>query len=163
MHVKGEKRDERLEQLKATVNGAVETFVEASKKAEDKMSFKAFTLGEVSLKEQYSLSDIILTQAAIHLKEYTHDSIDKYTYSCATSLEGEDDKNLVIWFNFSKEKPGPPEVVELTDEDIKPSFLVEDEDDKSSTDVVTDTLVGVSGMGHVEAEEHVIRGATYDA
>jgi hypothetical protein len=164
MHVKGEKRDERLEQLKATVNDAVQTFVEASKKADDKMSFKAFTLGKVSLEDQYGLSDIILTQAAIHLKEYTHDSLEKYTYSCATSVEEDgDEKSLVIWFNFSREKPEAAKSVELTDEDIKPAFLVEDEDDKSSTDVVTDTLVGVSGMGHVEPEEHVMRGATYDA
>lgn len=156
MHVKGEKRDERLEELKATVNKAVEMFCEAAKKAEDKMSFRAFTLGQVSLKEQYSLSDIILTQAAIHLKEYTHDSLEKYTYTCATSVEGEEeeDKKLVIWFNFSREKPEEAKTVDLTDEDIKPSFLGDDEEDKSSTDVVEDIE---------KKEEHLVSRVTYDA
>ncbi len=164
MYVKGEKKDERLEEIKATVNKAVEIFVEAAKEAEDKMAFKAFTLGgDMDLEAQYKFSDIILTQAAIHLKEYTPHSIDKYTYSCATSVEENgDEKNLVVWFNFSREKPEAPEDVQLTDEDIMPSFIKKDED-KASVEVVADTLVEASGVGHVEPEQHIIRGATYDA
>ena len=164
MYVKGEKKNERLEQIKQTVNKAVEIFVDAAKEAENKMAFKAFTLGgDMDLEAQYKLSDIILTQAAIHLKEYTPHSIDKYTYSCATSVEENgDEKNLVVWFNFSREKPEAPEDVELTDEDIMPSFIKKDED-KASVEVVADTLVEVSGVGHVEPEKHIIRGATYDA
>jgi O-methyltransferase involved in polyketide biosynthesis len=164
MYVKGEKKNERLEQIKQTVNKAVEIFVDAAKEAENKMAFKAFTLGgDMDLEAQYKLSDIILTQAAIHLKEYTPHSIDKYTYSCATSVEENgDEKNLVVWFNFSREKPEAPEDVQLTDEDIMPSFIKKDED-KTSVEVVADTLVEVSGVGHVDAEQHIIRGATYDA
>lgn len=164
MYVKNEKKDERLEELKETVNKAVEIFVEAAKKAEDKMAFKAFTLGgEMDLAAQYSLSDIILTQAAIHLKEYTPHTLEKYTYTCATSIEEEgDEKSLAVWFNFSREKPEEAKSIELTDDDITPPFLKKDEDNVS-VEVVADTLVEASGVGHVQPEQHVIRGATYDA
>lgn len=118
------KKDERLEELKLVVNTAVETFVEASKKAEDSMSFKAFSLGEMDLAAQYSLSDIILTQAAIHLHEYTPHSLEKYTYTTAVSEEADPEdankKNLAVWFNFYRRPPPPPEKVELTQEDINP-------------------------------------------
>ena len=86
----GAKQDERLEELKKMVNTAVETFVEAAKKAEDKMAFKAFTLRDMELDKAYALSDIILTQAAIHLSEYTPHSLNKYTYTTATAVETED-------------------------------------------------------------------------
>ena len=164
MYVKGQKKDERLEEIKDMVNKAVEVFVDAAKKAEDKMAFKAFTLGQQTLEQQYALSDIILTQAAIHLKEYTHDSLEKYTYTCATNVEENgDEKNLIVWFNFSREKPEEPKNIELTDEDIKPAFL-KSEEDKSSTDAIEDTesLLEVSGLGHVEASMHIRCGATYD-
>lgn len=153
MLVKGEKKDERLEEMKKIVNEAVEVFVEASKKAEDSMAFRAFTLGVVSLEEQYSLSDIIFTQAAIHLKEYTPHTLEKYTYTTATSVEEEgENKNLVLWFNFRRETPPKAENVELTDEDIKPSFLkTVVEEDNTSVEVVEDK------------EDHVRCGATYDA
>jgi hypothetical protein len=160
MQVKGEKKDARLEEIKKMVNKAVETFVEASKDAEYKMSFKAFTLGgDMDLEAQYKLSDIILTQAAIHLKEYTPHSIDKYTYSCATSVEENgDEKNLVVWFNFSRETPEAPENIELTDEDIMPSFIKKEVEENVEENV----LVEVSGVGHVEPEKHIVR-TTYDA
>lgn len=163
MYVKNEKKDERLEAMKSMVNEAVEVFVEASKKADDKMAFRAFTLGVVSLEEQYALSDIILTQAAIHLKEYTHDSLEKYTYSCATSVEEkEDEKCLVIWFNFSREKPEPAKNVDLTDDDIRPPFL-RTEEDKVSVEVVEDTEKKDESLLEVSGVEHVRCGATYDA
>jgi hypothetical protein len=130
MEVKGEKKDARLEFIKEKVNMAVEAFVDASKDAEYKLAFKAFTLSNMSLEEQYALSDIILTQSAIHLKEYTHDSLEKYTYTCATSVEGDDDnKNLVIWLNFIREKPEPPSKNELTDTDLnqQPNVTIETE------------------------------------
>jgi hypothetical protein len=164
MEVKGEKKDARLEEIKKMVNKAVETFVDASKKADHKMSFRAFTLKYMTLEEQYSLSDIILTQAAIHLKDYTHDSLEKYTYTCATSVEDDEEnkneKNLIIWFNFSREKPEPPTDIKLTDEDLKPAFL-KTEEDKGSVEVVTeehieDILIPqASGLGHSKI--------TYDA
>lgn len=154
MNVKNEKKDARLEYIKENVNKAVETFVDASTKAEYKMSFRAFTLKYMTLEEQYALSDIILTQAAIHLKEYTHDSLEKYTYSCATSVEDDkenkDEKNLVIWFNFTREKPEPPTAVELSDNDIKPEFI-KTEEDKVSVEVVPE----VSDLSHSKI--------TYDA
>jgi hypothetical protein len=158
MKVKNEKKDERLEYIKSSVNKAVEDFVEASKKAEYKMSFKAFTLGEMDLAQQYALSDTILTQAAIHLKEYTHDSLEKYTYSCATSVE-EDDKgeHLIIWFNFVREKPEPATNIELSESDIVPEFIKKD---NASVEVLVDkvediTLPHASGLGHSKI--------TYDA
>lgn len=160
----GGKKDEKLEELKKVVNSAVETFVDASKKAEEKMSFRAFTLRDMDIEKQYALSDIILTQAAIHLSEYTPHSLEKYTYTTATTIEEEDDeKHLVLWFNFSREAPPPPEKVELTDADINPFVKEEPSEDAEKKDVTEETLVEASGIGHTEPEKHIRCGATYDA
>lgn len=162
----GVKQDKQLEDLKKMVNIAVETFVDASKKAEEKMAFRAFTLRDMELDKAYALSDIILTQAAIHLSEYTPHSLDKYTYTTATAVETEDETDsLVVWFNFSREAPPAPEKVELTDKDINPYVKKEEEpvEEAEKKDIVEETLVEASGMGHTEPEKHIRCGATYDA
>lgn len=148
MEVRGEKKNERVEFIKSMTNKAVETFVDASKDAEYSMAYKAFVLGDdkTSLEAQYALSDLIFTQAAIHLKEYTPHSLEKYTYTTATSIEEEGDvKHLVLWFNFRREKPEEAKTIDLTEEDIKPAFIKKEvvenevEEDKSSTTAVEDT------------------------
>lgn len=152
------KKDERLDELKVVVNTAVETFVEASKKAEESMSFKAFTLRDTDLAAQYSLSDIILTQAAIHLHEYTPHSLEKYTYTTAINEEDDpeepDKKNLVVWFNFYRRAPPPPEQVELTQEDINPYI-------KPVEDVSGADISGAEPEPTPEPESKF--GPTYDA
>lgn len=144
MEVRGERKNERIEFIKTMTNKAVETFVDATKDADYSMSYKAFVLGDdkTTLASQYALSDLIFTQAAIHLKEYTPHSLEKYTYTTATSVEEEEDvKHLVLWFNFKREAPEEAKNVELTEEDITPGFIKEEveEEDKSSTAAVEDT------------------------
>jgi hypothetical protein len=157
MRVEGAKDNAFLTEMKQKVNEAVEIFIEASKKAEDKMSFKAFTLGNMDIEAQYRLSDIIFTQTALHLKEYTHDDIEKYSYATSVSTEKDDAdaEHLVLWYHFSREKPAPAEKVELTHEDINPykkMELLPAVDEEASVEAVAD-----------EEEKHARACVTYDA
>lgn len=164
MDVRGAKDNAFLADMKAKVNKAVEMFIDASKEAEDRMSFRAFTLGNMDIEAQYKLSDIIFTQTAIHLRDYTHDDIEKYTFGTSVTTEKDDggDEHLVLWYHFSREKPAPAEKIELTAEDINPYKKPEDvlpavpEED-------AEVLVEASGVGHVEPEAHIRCGVTYDA
>jgi hypothetical protein len=150
MDVRGAKDNAFLADMKQKVNKAVEMFIDASKEAEDRMSFKAFTLGGMDIEAQYKLSDVIFTQTAIHLKEYTHDDIEKYTFatSVVTEKNEADEECLSLWYHFSREKPSAAEKVELTDKDINPYK-------KEELPVIEEEAV--------EEKEPVIRGATYDA
>ena len=159
MRVEGVKDNAFLVGMKQRVNEAVEVFIDASKKAEDKMSFKAFTLGNMAIEAQYRLSDIIFTQTALHLKEYTHDDIEKYTYATSVSTETNEagEENLVLWYHFSREKPAPPTKIELSDDDINPYRKVE------VLPADEDVIVEASAVGQVEPEMHVRSRVTYDA
>jgi hypothetical protein len=150
MEVRGAKDNAFLTDMKNKVNNAVEMFIEASKTAEERMSFKAFTLGNMHIEAQYKLSDIIFTQTALYLKEYTHGDIEKYTYatSVVTEKNEADEECLSLWYHFSREKPSTAEKVELSDKDINPYK-------KEELPVIEEEAV--------EEKEHVMRGATYDA
>lgn len=171
MRVEGANDNAFLKQMKEQVNKAVEVFVDAAKDAEERMSFRAFTLGNMDIAAQYRLSDIIFTQTALHLQEYTPHSLEKYTYNTSVSTEKDEagDEHLVLWYHFVREKPAPPEKVELTAEDINPYMKPEDvlppvpEEPTITIEKTEDVLVEASGVGHVEPEAHIRCGATYDA
>jgi hypothetical protein len=161
------KKDERLEALKEQVNNAVKIFVEAIPDMEERLSFKAFTLGEMPKKQAEALSDLILTQSAIALKEQVPDLMEKMSFACSTTVE---DECVCIWLHACNVKPEKASNVELTEEDVHP--LTKDdpvEEEEKVVEVIEDekkdnvALVEVSAVGHVEPEKHIIKGATYDA
>lgn len=147
MKLKGISDSEKLAMFKENVNSAVKVFVDALPGMKEKMSFKAFTLGEMEKSTAEGLTDLILTQTAIHLKEIVGDKLDKIKFECSTSME---DEKVVIWYHASNEVPEEPTRVELSEEDVHP--LTKD-------DIA---LMEPSGMGHDEPEKHIRCGATYD-
>jgi hypothetical protein len=170
MRVEGRGDNAFLMQMKEQVNKAVEVFVDAAKEAEERMSFRAFTLGNMDIEAQYRLSDVIFTQTAIHLQEYTPHSLEKYTYGTSVTTEKDeaDDEHLVLWYHFTREKPAPPEKIELTAADInpyrKPEEVLPPIIEEPTITLANDTMiVAPSGIGHVEPEAHIRCGATYDA
>ncbi len=157
MRIEGVKDNVFLTEMKEKVNNAVEVFIDATKDAKERMSFKAFTLGNMDIEAQYRLSDIIFTQTALHLQEYTHNTLEKYTYNTSVTTETDEENNehLVLWYHFSREAPTPADKIELTADDINPY--------KKMELVNEDVIVEASAIGQVEPDTHIRCGATYDA
>lgn len=159
------KEDEKLQQFKDTVNNAVDVFINALPKMKEKMAFRAFELSDMKEEEAKNFADIILTQFAIRLKEVVPETLDIYTYN--GSIVSVSENHTEVWFHAENKAPGKAERVVVAD-DIEVTARVVDgpiaiEDGNSVSEATSDVLVGASGMGHTQPEEHYISRATYDA
>jgi hypothetical protein len=102
-----------LELDKATE--AADTFLNAIADMEERLSFKAFTLGGALTREQKnSLLDLLMTQIAIRIKEMGPEVMEEKNITSSVD-EGDElveAQDFVLWLHATNEKPAPPEAEE---------------------------------------------------
>jgi hypothetical protein len=105
VHVKSSVVDPKLKALLDMADQATDTFLEACKTMNDRLSFKAFTIGGALTKEQKnSLLDVIMTQIAIRLKAVAPHLMEEINITCSVESGDED---FVLWVHACNEKPDP--------------------------------------------------------
>jgi len=145
------KEDDKLMEFKEYVNKAVGVFIDALPKMKEKMSFKAFDIADMSEDEARNLSDIVLTQFAIQLKEVVPETLELYTYN--GTIVRTDKDVTEIWFHAENKVPEKAtEVIVPDDVEVMAKAITDDV-----------TLCDVSAMGHLPAEAHLVSRVTYDA
>lgn len=125
------KQDERLEFVKDMCRQAVEGFIEAMKKMEFGMRFKAFDFLNIKDEEVNSLSDLISTAIAIEINKQAKDTLDTITYSCKMEKSEEGHS---FWLNATKEKPDYDKVPKMEETPIEDITIPKIQDSQSESE-----------------------------
>jgi hypothetical protein len=169
------KTDSKIQPIMDIASKATDTFVNAIADMKEFMAFRAFTVGNGLTPEQKNgVLDILMTQFAIRLKEVAPELMHEKTITCCTE---ETEEGLTVWFKATNEVPPPvesetpyrsfdpveneaipePKIELLTNEEYekrKDELLAEIAKVKAEA-AADSVLLEASGIGHVEAEEHV--------
>jgi hypothetical protein len=132
------KEDEKLEFLKTQCKKAVEMLLEAMKKMDYGMRFKAFEFTNIKDNEIGPLSDLISTAIAIEINSQAKETLNTHTYEC--KIEKADDKHY-FWIMVKKEKPdweSVPKVEELPIEDVV--LPEKQESEESESDISEESI-----------------------
>lgn len=112
MNMKAPPVDPKLKAILDKATEAADTFLNAIADMQERLSFKAFTLGGALTREQKnSLLDLLMTQIAIRIKEMGPEVMEEKTITSSVDegdelVEGQD---FVLWLHATNEKPAPPE------------------------------------------------------
>jgi hypothetical protein len=98
--------DPKLQAVIDLANRATDTFIEAIPTMQERMSFKAFSIGGGLTDDQKnSLLDVIMTQTAIRIKEKAPELMEQKTITSSVETGPEE---FVMWLHATNEKPEPP-------------------------------------------------------
>jgi len=107
MNFKAPPVDPKLKAILDKATEAADTFLNAIADMQERLSFKAFTIGGgLSREQKNSLLDLLMTQIAIRIKEMGPEVMEEKTITSSVE-EGEED--FVLWLHATNEKPAPPE------------------------------------------------------
>ena len=135
--------DPKLKAILDKATEAADTFLNAIADMQERLSFKAFTLGGGLTREQKnSLLDLLMTQIAIRIKEMGPEVMEEKTITSSVDEGSEENDDFVLWLHATNEKPAPPTKEEPFPhfdpkaEVIVPKLTVVSEDDNGPLEVV---------------------------
>lgn len=153
--------DKQTQAIMEMANKVADTFIEAIPKMDDRLSFKAFTIGgDMSKEQKNAILDIVMVQITARLKEKAPELLEEKTITGATENT---ETEMVFWLHATSEKPLPPTKEEPylnfdpDVETIRPAIKRITDEEKEEIDSLAakpETLVEVSGLGHLQPELH---------